>query len=990
MRKKSLLLLLAFFVFLSFTHAQQRNVIGKIISNIDNEPIPGVSVLIRTPEGATTGSITDLNGSFSILVPGNDVELVFSFIGYVTQRRLVGTRSEFNVTLQEEVSLLGEVVVVGYGEQNRKTLTSSISSVSAKDIENLPMPSADQMMQGRAAGVLVSSNSGTPGGGVSVRVRGSTSINANNDPLYVVDGIPIVSGNLSAVGVGGQTANAMADINPSDIESMEILKDASATAIYGARAANGVVLITTKRGTNQKAKVSIGSYYGIQSPWRTPDLVDGPTFEMLRNEAAVNNGGKPIYPNPEQALRTNFADYIFRDAPIHNMDVSIRGGSDQIRYLVSASDFKQDGIVAPASFGRRTGRLNLDAFVSDKLKIGTSILYSRNTRNRVNNDDNISGALGGLHFYPSNLPLFQGDGSYTKFSIFENPAAVVNENDITMVTNRVLATVFGEYEFFPGLTLRSNFSVDYNNVKEDIYINTLLNAGAAVNGQGSSIVSVNDNWIQENVLNYQANFGGIHELNILVGNTLQQSRFERTTATGQQFPSNNFRRIASAAVQTSSSDGSMWGIASFFTRVNYNLKNKYLFTANMRRDGSSRFGAANRWGTFPSAAIGWRISEEEFFNKGKVLSDLKLRSSYGITGNQNGINDFQSRGLWSGGANYTTTPGTTPSQLGNPDLRWERTAQFNIGVDLAMFNNRVNVSIEYYDKQTTDLLLAVPIPRSSGFNSIVQNFGAMENKGFEFSIAGSPIIKEDFTWDVNFNISQNRNMIKDLAQPIPVYNRDIIRMEEGIPMYSFWMHKQLGVNTETGDPIWATKEEGRPFDPNVDRFIIGDAWPDFFGGLTNTFRYKNFDVMFFFQFSYGNDQLFWSRFFQEHGGTRNTNFLSSQLDRWQQPGDITMVPRMTNQNYAANLRPSRFVEDGSYLRLKNLSIGYTLPQAWVNRLGMSNARIYLSGQNLLTFTNYSGMDPEVNSTAANEQTQGVDFYAVPQPRTFMGGFNITF
>jgi TonB-linked SusC/RagA family outer membrane protein len=410
----------------------------------------------------------------------------------------------------------------------------------------------------------------------------------------------------------------------------------------------------------------------------------------------------------------------------------------------------------------------------------------------------------------------------------------------------------------------------------------------------------------------------------------------------------------------------------------------------MRRDGSSRFGAANRWGTFPSAAIGWRISEEEFFNKGKVLSDLKLRSSYGITGNQNGINDFQSRGLWSGGANYTTTPGTTPSQLGNPDLRWERTAQFNIGVDLAMFNNRVNVSIEYYDKQTTDLLLAVPIPRSSGFNSIVQNFGAMENKGFEFSIAGSPIIKEDFTWDVNFNISQNRNMIKDLAQPIPVYNRDIIRMEEGIPMYSFWMHKQLGVNTETGDPIWATKEEGRPFDPNVDRFIIGDAWPDFFGGLTNTFRYKNFDVMFFFQFSYGNDQLFWSRFFQEHGGTRNTNFLSSQLDRWQQPGDITMVPRMTNQNYAANLRPSRFVEDGSYLRLKNLSIGYTLPQAWVNRLGMSNARIYLSGQNLLTFTNYSGMDPEVNSTAANEQTQGVDFYAVPQPRTFMGGFNITF
>ncbi|MFP4091928.1 MAG: SusC/RagA family TonB-linked outer membrane protein [Cyclobacteriaceae bacterium] len=987
MRKILLAIIFLMIVSASHIYAQQKSISGTVISNDDNQPIPGVNIQIK---GTNSGTITDIDGNFSLQVPGSESVLIVTYIGYLTKEVKVGEQSTFNITLQEDMKQLGEVVVVGYGEQNRKTLTSSISSVSAEEIQNLPMPSPDQMMQGRAPGVLVTSNSGTPGGGMFVRVRGTTSINADNDPLYVVDGIPIVSGNLSAVGVGGGTANAMADINPADIESMEILKDASATAIYGARAANGVVLITTKRGKSQKARVSIGAYHGVQSVWRKPDLVDGPTFERLRNEAAINNGGEAIYPNPDEAINTNFSDFVFREAPITNFDVSVTGGNEQIRYLVSASNLNQDGIVAPSSFERSTGRLNLDAFVSEKLKIGTSILYSRNTRNRVNNNDNIAGALGGTHFFPPNLPPYQPDGSYTKFSIFENPIAVINENDITMVTNRVLANVYGDYEFFPGLTLRSTFSVDYNNVKEDVYINTLLNAGAAVNGSANSFVTVNDNWIQENVLNYQTTFGTVHDLSILLGSTLQESSFERTEASGQQFPSDDFKRIASAAVQTSSSDGSVWGIASVFTRLNYSLKNRYLMTLNVRRDGSSRFGEANRWGTFPSAAVGWRISEEEFFNGGNFVTDLKLRSSYGITGNQNGINDFQSRGLWEGGANYTNSPGTEPSQLANPDLKWERTAQFNIGLDLSLLSDRMNITFDYYDKQTTDLLLAVPIPRSSGFTSIFQNFGEMENKGFELSITAVPVLKEDFSWDVNFNVAQNRNNIKRLAQPIPVYNRDIIRMEEGVPMYSFWMHKQLGVDPETGDPIWETMEEGRPFDPNIDRFIVGNAWPDFFGGLTNTFRFKNFDASIFFQYSYGNDQLYWSRFFQEHGGTRNTNFLASQIDRWQQPGDVTMIPRMTNANYAANLRPSRLVEDGSYLRLKNMSIGYTLPSALTEKLNMTSARFYVSGQNLLTFTNYSGMDPEVNSTASTATTQGVDFYAIPQPRVVMGGFNITF
>ncbi|MFC2186771.1 SusC/RagA family TonB-linked outer membrane protein [Fulvivirgaceae bacterium LMO-SS25] len=985
--KKTLLSALAVLLAVGMGFAQQRTVSGTVIAADGEFPLPGVNIQIK---GTVQGTFTGGDGKFTLEVPSNDAVLVFSLIGYATQEVVVGTRTTIDVLLGEDIRELGEVVVVGYGEQDRKTVTSSISSVSAKDIENIPTASPDQLMQGRASGVLVQSQSGTPGGGMFVRVRGSTSITAGNDPLYVVDGVPILSGNLSGVGLGGNQTNAMSDINPADIASIEILKDASATAIYGARAANGVVLITTKRGDNSKAKISIGSYYGTQSAWRKPDLVDGPTYEMLRNEAAVNNGGSPIYANPDQAVSTNFADLVFRDAPISNTDISISGGDPKVQYLVSASSFNQEGIVAPSAFDRKTGRINLDVLATDKLKVGTSMLYARSIRNRLRNDDNIAGALGGTFFFPPNLEPYQADGSYTKFSIFENPVAVINENDITMVTNRVLATVYGEYEFFPGLSLRSSFSVDYNSVKEDVYDNTFLNAGAPVNGSASSIATVDDNWIQENVLNYQTRIGGRHDLGILLGTTLQQSKFERTTATGQQFPSNDFKRIASAAVQTSSSDGSMWGIASLFTRINYSLDNKYLFTVNVRRDGSSRFGEANQWGTFPSIAAGWRLSEEGFLQNTPAISELKLRASYGITGNQNGIGNFQARGLWGGGANYTAAPGTQPAQLANPDLKWERTAQFNIGVDLGLWEDRVTVTADYYNKQTTDLLLAVPVPISTGFSSIVQNFGEVENKGFELGISANVVSNTDFNWNVQFNVAQNKNMVKKLAQPIAVYNRDIVRIEEGAPLYSFWFHDQLGVDPETGDPIWRTETPGADFDPNVDRFLVGDAWPDFFGGLTNTINYKAFDAMVFFQYSLGNEQLYWSRFFQEHGGTRNTNFLASQLDRWQQPGDVTMIPRMTNANYAANLRPSRFVEDGSYLRLKNLSIGYTLPTDVISRIGMGSARIYISGQNLLTFTNYSGMDPEVTSTAGNSLTQGVDFYAIPQPRVFMGGFNITF
>ncbi|MBC3787512.1 SusC/RagA family TonB-linked outer membrane protein [Spirosoma utsteinense] len=994
------LFLFVYFLYIStaILWAQNRTISGVVTSSEDSDGLPGINIMLK---GTTTGTTSDASGSFRLSVPNQGGTLLVSSIGFESQEVAIGNQSSLTIKLQTDTKQLSEVVITGYGTQSQKTLTGSIASVSGKSIENIPAPSSDQLLQGRAAGVQVSANSGTPGGGIQVRVRGTTSINGSSDPLYVVDGIPIQSNNLSGIGLGGSTTNPIADINPSDIASIEILKDASATAIYGARAANGVVLITTKRGANKKAKISFGTYQGAQSLWRKPASVDGPTFETLINEAAVNNGQKPVYADPAKAINTNWSDPVFHTGALRNYDLSIAGGSEKVQYLVSVNNFLQEGVVRGSDFKRTSGRVNLDFTPIDKVRIGTSILYSRNDRNLIRSDDNISGALSGAFFLPPNLPVYQADGSYTKFGTFENPVAAVDHNNITMRTNRFLANVYGQVDILPGLNLRSTFSLDYSNAQEDLYDNTFLNNGASRNGFGQSVSTRDNNWIQENVLTYQRTFGD-HSINALVGTSVQESVFERTTATGEQFPSNDFTRIISAAVQRGTSEGTSWGIASLFGRVVYDYKSRYLATVNVRRDGSSRFGRANRWGTFPSVAVGWLLSEEDFLKDLSFLNILKVRASYGMTGNQSGITNFQSIGLWggnlddlgaiSGSSAYVDLPGTAPIQLANQNLKWETTTQTNVGLDLGILKNRVKITADYYIKNTTDLLLAVPVPRTSGFNTLVQNYGSVQNKGFELGINADILKGGDSQpeWNVNFNIATNKNKITKLAAPFTVYNRDIFRYEEGYPMYSFYLHEQTGVDPEKGNPTFTDVNGDGKFDPNVDRKIVGNAIPKFFGGITNTLNFKGFDLMFFFQYSYGNKQLHWNRFFTEHGGTRNTNFLASQLDRWQKPGDQTMVPQLNAANYAGNLRPSRFMEDGSYLRLKNISVGYTLPKALLDKVHLSNVRVFVSGQNVLTFTKYTGLDPEMTGTASTNLTQGIEFFTMPQPKVYMAGINLSF
>lgn len=970
---------------------------GKMVSGVisaaeDGLPVIGATILIK---GTASGTVTDIDGTYAVNVPSNDAVLVISYTGLKTQEITVGDRTQIDVQMESSVSILDEVVVTGYGSQGRRVLTSAVSSVSAEELENLPTPNVDQMLQGRAAGVQVTANSGTPGGSMFVRVRGTTSITAGSDPLYVVDGIPIVTAPLESLGLGGSQTSPLSDLNPADIQSIEVLKDASATAIYGARAANGVVIITTKRGSrSQNAKVSLNTYYGFQDFWKDPQdqLVNAQQFEELRNEAARNNGGTEPYPNPGSGgADTRWAEEVFeRNAPMHNIDLSISGGNDKVQYFISGNQFDQDGIIRNTNFTRRSGRINLDFKAFKDVKIGTSLLYARTSRQRQRNDDNTQGALGGVYFFPPNIPIFDANGDYSKFSIFENPVAAVNFYDLQQNVNRVLANAYGEWDIMQGLTFKTSFSVDYNQVKEDNYIPTTLNTGAAVNGSAYSAQTIDDNIIWENILTYQKGLGGEHYLTVLLGQSIQASDNEFTRASGQDFPSDDFRRITSAATQFSSSTGSEWGISSIFGRINYDFAGKYIVTVNVRRDGSSRFGEDNRWGTFPSIGAAWRLSEEAFLQNSSFINELKLRASYGITGNQNGIGNFASRGLWTGGANYVDNPGTSPQQLANPDLKWETTRQIDIGFDLGILDERVVVTFDWYNKYTEDLLLDVPLPPSTGFSSQIQNFGEVENQGVEFSISATPVRSSDFSWDINFNIAHNKAIVRKLFAPIEIYNRSPLRLEEGEALFSFWFHEQLSVDPQTGNPIWRVSEGEQTFNANRDRFIVGNAQPDVFGGITNNLRFKDFDFSMFWQYSYGNEQLNWNRFFQEHGGTRNTQFVTTQLDRWQQPGDITDIPRMTAANYAGNLRPSRFVEDGSYIRLKNISLGYSLPQSLISKWGIQKLRVYVTGQNVITITDYTGLDPELTGPASNPLVQGMEFYTYPQARVFTGGLTLIF
>jgi TonB-dependent starch-binding outer membrane protein SusC len=1051
MRKILLIGLVSLFTFAS-AFAQSRVVTGSVTSEEDGQPLPGVSILVK---GTTVGTATDLDGRFTLNVPAGQNTLVFSFMGFIAQDVLIGSRSQINIVLKPDSKILNEVVVTGYGVQSKREITGAIASVNAESLKDIPILGIDQALQGRAAGVQVTQSSGTPGAGISVRIRGTGSINASSEPLYVIDGVPINTGSYTAIGTGGQLTNALSDLNPNDIESMEVLKDAAATAIYGSRGANGVVLITTKGGKSGATRVEINHYSGVQQRQNDPiQKLNGQQqvelfVEQVRNRFTNANGqivgsgvtwrsaedyatwlyggagfsnvgglfravddgdgvrDLSVFQNPSTAPNTDWLSEIFRTAPIRQSDVAVSGGNDRTTFRISGTTFNQEGIQIGSGFERLNLRMNLDNKISDKLKVGGNLGLSRSTATRPQNDNNINGVLSTAVLVANDIPIFRANGTYYKDpgASTENPVAAGLEPFFESVSARVIGNGYLEYDLIPGLKFRSSLGIDYLNFKDDRFQPTTTNTGAGSNGLGQSSFRSDVNWVWENTLNYNKTFGKNHNFAGLLGYSLQESVFESLFAEATVFPGNSIRRLSAGSVKNNAtSGGTSWALQSYFSRFNYNFKDKYLASFSVRADGSSRFGQDNRYGIFPAGSVGWRMSEENFMAGIKnVISDLKWRASYGITGNQE-IGNFAARALFGVGANYNQVAGVAPTQLGNPALSWERQEQFNVGLDLGLLEDRIYVSAEYYSMDNNQLLLSRPLVGSSGFTGIQENIGVIRNRGFEFGLNTVNVDKSDFKWSTNFNITFNKNEILKLAGT-PFAAGFASWVEEGYALGSFrgFRVDKIIQNAEDlavaraqgqsaaqlGDIIFKDIDGNGLLNSN-DQEILGNAQPKFFGGLTNTFRYKNFDASIFLQYNYGNMIYNNTRAFSE-GMNGVFGQTTGVLDRWTPENPSTTVPRAVHGDPNNNRRVSdRWLEDGSFMRLKNMSIGYQLPASVARKISARSIRVYASGQNLITWTNYKGLDPEVSTFNITNISMGTDFLTYPQARVYTLGINVGF
>lgn len=996
--------------------AQQRVINGTVTGATDHLPLPGTTIAVK---GTSLGTTTDANGNYQIALPDqNAFTLVFSSIGYVRQEIALDGQSRLDVELVVDQKQLDEVVVVGYGTKERRDVISAISTVSGKQVQNLPVASPVALLQGRTPGVQIVQNTGAPGGtNFSIRVRGTTSINAGNDPLYVVDGLPFL-GNSS-------------DINPNDIESMEILKDAAASAIYGSRAANGVVLITTKRGKSGQASITFNYYKAIQKvdQQRMPKLMDSGEFiEMIQEQRANGAGVTSLYGFilPENGIiggnglisNTNWLDQIVQTGSMDNYQMTIQGGDSKLRFYLSGALLKQKGVLISTDYKRYTAKLNLDYQATSRLKIGTSVNFTRGEQNGA--PENQGGILQAALFKAPVNPVYAVDGTYflEDISTIINPVAVSNLETRFNVRNRLLANAFAEYSILPGLTFKTSWGADLISAKNDYFQPNTARRLTVTNG--SSAYNDATNWIYEHTLNY-ANTFGQHRLNALIGYSQLENSSSGNSAAARDYGTNNIETLNAASTPTSaSSSRSADGLASFFGRVGYIYANKYYLEASLRRDGSSKFGANNRYAFFPAASIGWQAGREDFFKSiSTVVNDLKFRASYGRTGNQGGIGNYTSQGAYSTGQGYVGLNGVSPSAIANPDLKWETTDQFNAGADISFLKSRINISADIYLKKTGNLLLNVELPNTSGFSTALQNVGNTENRGLELSLNTVNFEGEALRWSSNFNISFNKNKITRLYNGNDIMNTrggvgfgeaqtfGLLREGESIGAFFGWKtngvyatsaqnEKQLRADNATGyvfkggDMRFSDVNDDNIID-NLDRIVIGNALPKFTGGFTNNLQYKNFQLDVLAQFTQGN---------KVYNGTRTVSESMFQFangarilrNRWRKEGDVTDIPRADHTDPAGNHRSStRWLEDGSYLRIKTVTLSYNIPASILKTLHVGSLNIYATAQNLFTFTRYTGIDPESNSYGNSSVTDlGFDYAAYPQYKTFLFGVNLGF
>lgn len=999
---------------------KQQTPIRGTVRGADGLPIAGVTV--RRNEGASDGALTGQDGAFSI-VAGPQDRLTFSYVGKEPVTVTVGNQSQLQIILRDQTVMMDEMVIVAYGQQRKRNLTGSVVSVGSDEIEKTTLQDPISILQGRAPGVQITSNSGAPGGEMTIRVRGNSSLNAGNNPLFVVDGVPIESNSLSSLnGTENFGLNPLADINPDDIASIEILKDAASTAIYGSRAANGVVLITTKRGAEGKAQITANFMTGVSNITRHLSVLNASQYRaaVLDSYFNMDNPEEPFWTildslNPSNNGDIDWQRELLRSAGQYKVDLAVRGGTDKVQYAWSNSYLDQDGIIISNNYKRITSRLNVDFKVSDRLKIGQSLAYTNATNNRIN-----AGGVGNLSVIrellvrPPVMSMYFPDGSLNGYQLGRrNPVGIAMHATHYNKSHRLIGSEYLEYKILEGLSFRSNLHFDLITMKEDEFMPSILDYREGYNTGGVRSTN-NITWSNENILRYDKVFASDHNFGALLGFSLQDWRFERTGLDGMFFPSDDIRTINAASV-ISQKDGNGLDIntvgesamLSYFGRASYDYKGRYLAEVNLRADGSSRFGRDRRFGFFPSASAGWRFTDEAFLEGIQgVMNDGKIRFSVGSTGNH-AIGNYTSQGEFLVGLNYLDFSGAAPSVMPNSGLSWETTVQYNAGLDLAFLANRVTLTADYYVKNTHDLLYAVPIPTTTGFGVITQNIGDIQNKGVEFLLSTKNLVG-NFSWSTNFNISANRNKIVSLPESLLtngyIQNGTYHILREGQPIGTFYGWRFDGVyardednvrgvtNGATGptfrggDPIWHDINDDGIIN-NDDRQIIGNAEPTFFGGLSSDFSYKNFSLNVLFQFSYGND------IYSEINHQRNTivrynNLSTDALRRWRQQGDVTDYPRPVRDDpmQSESRVQSRWVEDGSYVRLKNLNLRYRFSPTLVSRIGIRSLDAFVTGTNLITWTRYSGFDPDVNSYSGLRV--GVDEGSYPQSRTFIFGLNI--
>jgi TonB-dependent starch-binding outer membrane protein SusC len=1003
--RKVLLLGLMLFIANAAAFGQDRMITGTVTSAEDNMGVPGATILVK---GTTIGTATDIDGKYSISVPSGSNVLVFTFVGLKTQEVAIGNRSTVNVTLESDETALGEVIVTGYGTQPKREVTGAVSSVKGETIQNLPMQSFDRALQGRAAGVQVRSSNGLPGGAVNIRIRGVGSINAGNEPLFIVDGVQLNNQSNAAF----TQSNPLAFLNPNDIESMEILKDAASAAIYGSQAANGVVIITTKKGKQGKAKFEFNAFGGETQPMKFLDVLGGSEWYEMRRNAHTNSASA----NPEadalnamgrrpsnwQTLSREALNQIGLDLPtydwqrevmgagrLQNYEMSVSGGDNKTTFFLSGSYNYQEASFKPVDFERGTVRVALAHQANSKLNIETNInlsTFQQNVPFAIDGAFLGNPAFSASAILPHNA-IYNEDGTFNTAigGVLGQNIVLVNEyNSGIQRNNTVVGNLIGTYKILDNLSFRSLVGLDYRLLQGDNYRDPRTPDGAGVRGRSSVQSDWRTRFITTQTLNWNKSFNAVHNLSAIVGVEYLSETREGISGAGIGFPTFQFRTIQSAATPESIT-GFWTGYrrASTFASVNYDYKKKYLATATARYDGSSRFGANNRYGLFPSIRVGWSMVEEEFLKTSSVVSEMKLRASYGLTGNDQ-IGNFAARGLYGGGGNYSGNAGIRPTSLANLNLGWETNNTLNIGFDYGLFGNRITGAIDVFDRRTKDLLLDQPILWTNGFGDIANNVGELQNKGIEFELSTVNIDKSGFRWNTSFNFTYIKNQVLSLydgLEFLPANPGIAVGQSVGNPAGSgsapgsWFAAKYAGVNPATGRPMWYDINGNITYLPlAADRQYFGSNLSNIFGGLNNTISFKGFELTAFFTYEYGAIVADGQYSFLRENGTRLAlNALREVNDRsWTAPGQITDIPRNLTTNAGNEVRGAgrnsgtAALLKADFIRLSQLTFGYTFRPALISRIGLSRARIYMQGLNLWTYADYPGYDPEFTGAGTGQ------------------------